>query len=168
MLILDSNVWIYVATAEELPVEVYSDVLGERLYFFEEFYESRHQTVLSPYIVEEIRQGLYRSERVSGSDIDEVLTRLFELIHSCEDILAPFDQEQLRDADLSEIRSRTNNKLLAHLLEIQAKDVPIFSLAYEHRYERPHVLTDDSEFGGLSPAAFELPNITIEELSLTW
>jgi predicted nucleic acid-binding protein len=47
MLVLDSNVWIYIATADELPVEIYSDTLGERLYFTEEFYEGRHQTVVS-------------------------------------------------------------------------------------------------------------------------
>jgi len=58
MLVLDSNVWIYLATAGELPVEIYSETLGERLYFPEEFYRGRHETVLSAYMIEEIRQGL--------------------------------------------------------------------------------------------------------------
>lgn len=50
MRILDSNVWIYITTADDLPVEVYSETLGERLYFTEEFCEDRHETVLSAYM----------------------------------------------------------------------------------------------------------------------
>jgi hypothetical protein len=168
MLILDSNVWIYVATAEEFPVEIYSNELRERLYFFEEFYEGRQQTVLSAYMLEEIRQGLFRSKRVSEAEIEDILTKLFTLIHSCEDVLVPFNQAQLKDVDLSEVRGRTDNRLLAQLLDIQAKDVPILSLAYEHRTERPLILTDDGGFSDLSPPAVGLPNITIEGLSLTW
>jgi hypothetical protein len=168
MLILDSNVWIYIATADELPVEIYSDTLGQRLYFSEEFYKGRHQTVLSAYMLEEIQQGLYRSDRVKGNKIDEALTLLFKLLSSCDAVITPFDDEEVSDVELRDVRQKPYNQLLGHLLDIQAKDVPIFSLAYEYRYERPHILTDDGSFGELSPAAFGLQNITIEELSLTW
>ncbi|MFC7139770.1 hypothetical protein ACFQMA_07955 [Halosimplex aquaticum] len=168
MLILDSNVWIYIATAAELPVEIYSDTLGERLYFTEEFYDSRHQTVVSAYMVEEIQQGLHRSERVESEEIDEALTLLFKLFGSCDDVITTFDGDELEDLQLRDVRQKPHNQLLGHLLDIQAKDVPIFSLAYEYRYERPHILTDDGGFGELSPAAFGLQNITVEELSLTW
>ena len=33
-------------------------------------------------MMEEIRQGLYRSERVARSDIHDVLTEFFELIYT--------------------------------------------------------------------------------------
>lgn len=168
MLILDSNVWIYILTAEEFPVEIYSDVLGERLNVTEDFYEGRRKTVLSAYMIEEIRQGLDRSTRVDGPEIDEALTKFFTLIQRCDDILTPFDGDELRSVDLSEVRKRSSMQLLSHVLGIQAKDVPIFLVAYQYRYDKPHILTDDGGFGELSPATFDLPNITIEELSLTW
>lgn len=168
MLILDSNVWIYIATAEDLPVEIYSETLGERLYLTEEFYEGRHETVLSAYMIEEIRQGLYRSTRVDGPEIDEALTNFFILIQRCDGITTTFDDDELRNMDLSEVRKRPSTQLLSHLLGIQGKDVPIFLLAYQYRYDRPHILTDDGGFGELSPAIFGLQNITVEELSLTW
>ena len=168
MLVLDSNVWITVATADELPVEIYSDTLGERLYFTEEFYEGRHQTVVSAYMMEEIQQGLHRSDRVEDEEIDEALTLLCKLFSSCDGVSTTFDDQELRDIVLREVRQKPHNQLLGHLLDTQAKDAPIFSLAYEHRYERPHILTEDGGFGELSPAAVELQNITIEELSLTW
>lgn len=168
MLVLDSNVWIYLATAGELPVEIYSETLGERLYFPEEFYRGRHETVLSAYMIEEIRQGLDRSTRVEGAEVDEALTELFTLIQGCDKIITTFDDKELRDVELTEIRKRPSTQLLSHLLGIQAKDVPIFLLAYQYRYERPHILTDDGGFGELSPATFDLQNITIEVPSLTW
>jgi hypothetical protein len=168
MLILDSNVWIYVATAEELPVEIYSDTLGERLYPTQEFYDGRHDTVVSAYIVEEIRQGLHRSNRVEGGQVDEALTLLFELFSSCEGITTTFGRQELTDVELRAVRREPHNQLLGQLLDIQAKDAPIVSLAYEYRYDRPHVLTDDGGFGGLTPASFGLENITVEELSLAW
>ncbi|WP_135304846.1 hypothetical protein [Haloarcula amylovorans] len=168
MLILDSNVWIYIATADELPVEIYSNTLGERLYFTEEFYEGRHQTVLSAYMLEEIQQGLHRSDRVESEEIDDALTLLFKLLSSCDDVITTFDDDELNEVELRDVRQKSHNQLLGHLLDIQAKDVPILSLAYEYRYERPHILTDDGGFGELSPAAVGLENITIEELSLTW
>ena len=89
-------------------------------------------------------------------------------IYRCDDIVAAFDDDRLREVNLSEVRKREHNQLLGHVLGIQTKDVPIFSVAFEHRYDKPHVLTDDGEFGALSPAEFDLPNITIEELSLIW
>ena len=168
MLVLDSNVWIYIATADDLPVEIYSETLGERLYFTEEFYEGRHKTVLSAYMVEEIKQGLYRSIRVEGPEIDEALTEFFTLLQNCDGITNTFDEDELQNMDLSEVRKRPSTQLLSHLLGIQSKDVPIFLLAYQYRYDQPLILTDDGEFGELYPATFDLQNITVEELSLTW
>jgi len=119
-------------------------------------------------MIEEIRQGLDRSTRVEGAEVDEALTELFTLIQGCDKIITTFDDKELRDVELTEIRKRPSTQLLSHLLGIQAKDVPIFLLAYQYRYERPHILTDDGGFGELSPATFDLQNITIEVLSLTW
>jgi hypothetical protein len=58
--------------------------------------------------------------------------------------------------------------MLGEILNIQPKDVPIVSLAYEYRFEQPHIITDDGEFASLSPAEFGLPAITIEDAGLTW
>ena len=167
-LVLDSNVWIYAATADEFPVEIYSDILGERLSFFEGFLSGTYETAITPYMLLEIKHGLYRSQRVSGTDVDRVLEKLFELIWTCDSIRADFPAEAVRETTLEDVRGGSTVRLLSHLLGIQKKDVPIFLLAYEYRYERPHILTDDSDFAELSPAEFDLPAISLEDVNLTW
>jgi predicted nucleic acid-binding protein len=76
MLVLDSNVWIYVATAEEFPVEIYSDHFGSVLYLFRDFYSANRKTAISTYVVKEIQEGFDRSQRVSAQDKNGILTKL--------------------------------------------------------------------------------------------
>ena len=168
MLILDSNVWIYVATAEEFPVEIYSDHLGSRIRLFEDFYSATRKTAVSTYILKEIREGFDRSQRVSAREKDETLTDLFKLIRQCDGIEETITRAKLERLSLREERRKTHNRMLGEIFDIQSKDVPIVSLAYEYRSERPHILTDDGEFAALSPAEFGLPAITIEDAGLSW
>ena len=167
MLILDSNVWIYIATANDFPVEIYSEHFGEPLLFFDEFLKGRRQTAVSAYMVEEIHQGIQRSERAEGEEVDDALTKFYGLMQRSEYVCNDVDQAQLEDLSLREVRQRTHNTLLAELLDIQAKDAPIFTLAYRYRFDQPHILTDDEGFAELTPAELDISNITIEELALT-
>lgn len=168
MLILDSNVWVYVATATERPVEIYSDYYGAVLRLFEDFRLGNRRTAISAYMMEEIIHAFDRSERVSGEDQDEALTQLFGLIKTCEYIEEDTNISASTDLDLRDIRQHPGNQMLATVLGIQAKDVPILLVAYERRHQQPHILTDDSDFAEFTPAEWGMSNITIEDASLSW
>jgi hypothetical protein len=64
-------------------------------------------------------------------------------------------------------RHDSKNELLATLLDIQLKDVPIFMMAYEHP-ELVTILTNDREFALFDPREFDLFGVTIDEIDLNW
>ncbi|MFD1514415.1 MULTISPECIES: hypothetical protein [Halomarina] len=167
-LVLDSNVWIYIATASEYPVEIYSEALGERLIFNEGILTGDYQTEVTPYVVEEITQGLHRSKRVDNRDVDGVLEELYAVMAHCKSIRAEFSPSDVRELSLHETRTEPSTVLLGKLLGIQPKDVPIFLQAYNNRFEKPHILTDDSDFAQVSPAEYGLSTISIEDVNLSW
>lgn len=63
-------------------------------------------------------------------------------------------------------RQATEIQLLAQVLDIQPKDVPILALAYRHADREPTILTNDEAFAACVPAEHNLPTITIEHV--TW
>lgn len=52
--------------------------------------------------------------------------------------------------------------MLAQVLDIQIKDVPILLTAFEHRDQRPTVLTNDRSFAEFNPPAHGLSNLSIQ------
>ena len=53
----------------------------------------------------------------------------------------------------------------ARVCGIQAKDVPILVLAFEHRDREPTILTNDESFAAFEPAAHSFPELSIEHVS---
>lgn len=168
MLILDSNVWVYVATATTTPVEIYSDYYGTVLKLFEDFCEGNRRTAISAYMMEEVINALERSKRVSGEDQDKALTELFGLIMTCDHIEEDPAISNAANLTLRDVRQRPENQMLAAVLGIQPKDVPILTIAYEYRHQQPHIITDDGDFAEFTPAEWEMSNITIEDANLSW
>lgn len=166
MLVLDSNVWIYIATAENRPVEVFTESRGV-LDLFEDFLSGTYDTVVTPYMMREVHDGCKRSDRVSDKQANEALTRFYGIVKKCASIIIRED-DVYSESMLSVVRNRPHNQLLSQLLGVQTKDVPVLTIAYDYYHRNPLVLTDDSGFGRLDTAAAGLPNITIEELNLTW
>lgn len=167
MLILDSNVWIYAVTAEERPIRVRTESYGD-VELFDDFVSGRFRSVVTPYMAAEIERGCRRSERLPESDVDVALSVFYGILGSCDSIRTPFDEADLSEETLVTHRTRPCNRLVGDLLDIQAKDVPIFLPAYDHAPENPVVLTDDGEFARLNPEWHDLPNVTVEGLELPW
>ena len=65
---------------------------------------------------------------------------------------------------LREQRSASAVQILARVCGIQAKDVPILVLAFEHRDREPTIPTNDESFAELKPAAHSLPEISIKHV----
>ena len=168
MLILDSNVWVYVATAITTPVEIYSDYYGTVLKLFKDFREGNRRTAISAYMMEEVMDALERSKRVSGKGQNEALTDLFGLIRTCDYIEEDPAISNSANLTLQGVRQQPENQMLSDILGIQAKDVPILTVAYEYRHQQPHILTDDSDFAEFTPAERGMSNITIEDAKLSW
>lgn len=167
MLILDSNVWIYAVTAEERPVEVHTESYG-LVKLFDDFVSGRFRSVVTPYMAVEIERGCRRSDRLPESDLDVALSVFYGILGRCDSIQTPFDEADLSEETLVNYRARPCTRLASDLLDIQAKDVPIFLPAYDNAPESPVVLTDDGEFARLNPKAHDLPNVTVESLELPW
>ena len=128
MLILDSNVWVYVATTTKCPIEIYSDYCRAVLRLFEDFRLVNRRTTISAYMIEEIIHAFERSERVSGEDQDKALTHLFSLIKTCGHIEEDSNISASTDLDLRDVRQHPGNRMLATVLGIQAKNVPILRM----------------------------------------
>ena len=167
MLILDSNVWVYAATTDERPVEIYTDSHGI-IRIFEDFIHGKYSTAITPYIATEVEDACHRSGRVGGPDIDEAVTLFYAIAYRCEHIITEFTQDDLSQLDLDSMREDLRNQLLGEIIDIQSKDVPVLTLAYEQYFMDPTILTDDGGFGMLDPADFGLKNISVEELNLSW
>lgn len=167
MLVLDSNVWVYAVTAKKRPVEIYTESHGI-VRIFEDILTGNHRTAITPYIATEVEDACRRSNRVSGPDIDDAITRFYAIAQQCSHIRTEFTQADLERLDLDSCRDSSHNQLLGRVLDIQPKDVPILLLAYDSYFLEPTILTDDSDFSGLTPADFGLVKIAIEELNLSW
>jgi hypothetical protein len=79
-------------------------------------------------------------------------------------IEAPSSRE-VSESLLREQRSASTVQTLARVCGIQAKDVPVLVLAFEHRDCEPTIPTNDESFAEFEPAAHSLPEISIEHVS---
>lgn len=165
MLVLDSNLWIY-ALSTDRPVEVETESLGT-LELFEDLVSGRYVSVVTAYMAAEIERGCRRSDRLSGTEVDAALTKLYAMLGRCESIRTPFDSDDVSETTLSAHRNRTCNRLVGDLLDIQTKDVPILLPAYDCGRDHPVVLTADAEFADVNLPTHDLTAITVEGLDLT-
>jgi hypothetical protein len=61
-------------------------------------------------------------------------------------------------------RSRPAMRMLATVLDIQVKDVPILVTAFSHRDQHPTVLTNDKSFAECDPSGHGLSNLSIQHV----
>ena len=78
-------------------------------------------------------------------------------------IEAPSSRD-VSDELFGEQRSAPAVQALARVCGIQAKDVPILVLAFEHRDREPTILTNDESFVEFEPATHSLPELSIEHI----
>lgn len=173
MLVIDTNIWLYVATATEYPVEIYSEERSRVISFYDDFSAEmetpRSETIVSPYIASEVADNIHTSERAKQhpKSVKSLLESLLEIWWTARGITAEFSPNEIGEPCLETERRESKNELLATLLGIQVKDVPIFMLAYEHP-ELVTILTNDREFASFDPREFNLFGVTIDEIDLNW
>lgn len=154
MKILDTNLWVFgtLGTHEQAVDWLDAIEAGETT------------SAISAYMVQEALDAFDRVPELSAAERDafktEFLTRLVRMTGLLE---APSSRD-VSTSLLDDRRSSTRTQLLARVLEIQPKDVPIVVLAFEHDEREPTILTNDATFADLQPADHNLPNISIEHL----
>ncbi|SFT06248.1 hypothetical protein SAMN04488556_4160 [Halostagnicola kamekurae] len=157
MLILDSNAWIHAITVGG----------GRPDECIDAFLDGRESSVVDAYICAEVIENIENDHTTPQRKRDRALERFSGLIYQCPSIIA-CTQDQIDCIDRGEVRSRTHNKLIGRLADIQPKDAPVFNLAYEHRSSSPTIITDDEEFSQLTPSEYGITELSIRGLGLTW
>ena len=157
MLILDSNIWIHAST-------IGSD--RSRSYVDEILFESE-ECAVSPYIFEEVITNINRDRTIQRVDRDRALEEFSATVFQCDSIENP-TQDEVRAVDLDDTRKEAYYRLIGALGDIQPKDAPILTLAYEYIDDAPTIVTADEPFGECTPAEYGIPEISIEHVPLVW
>lgn len=154
MKILDTNLWIFgTLGTHERAVDLLASI-------------DRGETTgtLDAYIVQEILDALATPGLLTPSECDRVQTAFLERLPGMIGLIeAPSHRDIAADV-VTDSRQATEVKLLAQVLDIQPKDVPILVLAYRHADREPTILTNDEAFAACVPAEHNLPEIAIEHV----
>lgn len=156
MKILDSNLWVKgTLKTNQNAVDLLADLE-----------EGTITSVLTEYILAETLAAFDRT--LTGRTHDHVLTAFLKRLHTMDGLIDRPDWRTQRSSRQSTIleyqRNRTAITMLAQILAIQAKDVPILVTAFEHRDQRPTILTNDKSFAEFDPAAHGLSDLSIQHI----
>lgn len=157
ILILDSNVWIHAVTIDGGR----SDTLVERIISGDE------SGAISAYMFEEVRRNIDSDHSVPRRQRDAALEEFAAVVSQCPAI-ACATQQEIESVSLSDERGRAYYRLIGAMGDIQTKDAPVLTLAYDYVDSQPTVLTDDRSFAKLSPSEYGIPEISIEHVPLEW
>lgn len=155
MRILDSNLWVFgtLQTNDRATTLLGTIEQGETI------------SAISEYMVQEVLAAFGRIRELTPTERDEYrslfLTRLTRMTGLIE---AP-SQRDVATHSLEDRRRATEIQLLAQILEIQPKDIPILVLAYRHIDREPTILTNDAAFAACTLSDHNLPEITIEHVA---
>ena len=155
MKILDTNLWVFgTLRTNEQAAELLAEIdRGETT------------SAISAYMVQEALAAFDRTQSLSSSDRDAVKTRFLIRLTRMTGLIEAPSSRDVSESLLREQRSAPAVQTLARVCGIQAKDVPILVLAFEHRDREPTILTNDESFTAFEPAAHSLPEISIEHVS---
>ncbi|ADB63990.1 hypothetical protein Htur_5103 (plasmid) [Haloterrigena turkmenica DSM 5511] len=156
MLILDSNVWIHAVT-----------IGGESESLVNEIVHGEQTAAVDPYINEEVRCNIDEDHSVNRRLRDQALEKFYRAITKCPDI-HNVDSERVSEMNLEAEREKSYYKLIGAFGDIQAKDAPVLTLAYQFLTHRPTIYTNDREFASLSPTDYGVPEISIQHVDLEW
>jgi hypothetical protein len=153
--ILDTNLWVFgTLQTNEQAAELLAEIdRGETT------------SAISAYMVQEALAAFDRTQSLSSSDRDAVKTRFLIRLTRMTGLIEAPSSRDVSESLLREQRSAPAVQTLARVCGIQAKDVPILVLAFEHRDREPTILTNDESFTAFEPAAHSLPEISIEHVS---
>lgn len=152
MRILDSNLWVFAFTGTN----------RRAARFVEDAVSQGTKIVLDAYIVHEVLEAFERSSRLPGTEANEAMGDFLGLVRKAPCIVRDFTEAERYEYDLAGEREQEYNKLLAQILDIQAKDAPVLLLASKYYNASPTIFTNDDDLAELTPDAFGLPNIEVE------
>lgn len=149
--ILDSNIWIKGTLRTNSNAVRWLDRVERGV----------TSTVLDDYILAETLTAFRRE--LSGRTYDVVVNLFLKRLRTMEGIRSRPNWHTGRPTQQSTILSSRRNRIeietLATVLGIQRKDVPIITLAYQHRDQQPEILTNDRSLSEFDPSAHSLPMI---------
>jgi predicted nucleic acid-binding protein len=153
MKVLDSNLWVKgTLKTNQNAVDLLADLE-----------EGTITSVLTEYILAETLAAFDRS--LTGQAHDQVLTAFLRRLHTMEGLIERPEWQTQRSTRQSTIleyqRNRTAITMLAKVLDIQVKDVPILVTAFENRDQCPTILTNDKSFAEFDPSAHGLSSLSI-------
>lgn len=156
MKILDSNLWVKgTLKTNQSAVDLLADLE-----------EGTITSVITEYILAETLAAFDRT--LTGRAHDQVLTAFLGRLHTMNGLIEMPNWQTQRSNRQSTIleyqRNRTAIMMLAQVLDIQAKDVPILITAYEHREQQPAILTNDKSFAEFDPSAHGLSKLSIHHI----
>lgn len=154
MRVLDTNVWVFgTLGTHERAVTLLDEI------------ESGETTsAINAYMVQEALDAFDRTPGLSATQRDTLKTQfLTRLVRMTGLVEAPSSRD-VSSSVLETRRSATRTQLIARILDIQPKDVPILVLAFDHSEREPTILTNDEKFATLVPAQHNLPRISVEHI----
>lgn len=149
--VIDSCTWIYGVT-RTCPAAV--DLLDEIIYRTD-----GPRVAVSAYIFNEVIDGIARSG-TDGQVIDEAQTRFSEIVHGNSRVSAP-DHRAVRKMDVREVRSDVRVQMMAEAYDIQPKDVPIVTCAYESVTDYGIIYTSDEDLSQFDPPQHGLERLSV-------
>lgn len=150
--VFDSNVWILALTESSAEAETLLDeVLGDD-----------RRVAVSAYVFVEVLEAFAR-ELDLGERIDAYQTAFAAIVADSPSIDGP-TQERVERTDLDTVRSSAETKFMARILSIQAKDVRIVLLAWDHYDDSPTVFTADRSVAEFDPEQHDLDRISLKRV----
>jgi predicted nucleic acid-binding protein len=151
MKILDTNLWVFgtLGTHERAVALLEAIDRGETT------------AALNAYIVQEILDAFATPGLLTAAERDRVQTAFLERVPGMIGLIEAPSHRDIAADILQDRRQMTEIHLVAQILDIQPKDVPILVLAYRHAEREPTILTNDESFAACVPAEHNLPTIAI-------
>lgn len=155
MKILDTNLWVFGTLGTK-------DRAGSLLDSIE---HGDTTSAISAYMIQEALDAFDRVPGLSTTERDELKTVFLTRLPRMTGLIEAPSSRDVYPALLEERRSGPRTRLLAAVLDVQPKDVPIVVLAFRHAERRPTILTNDETFAGLSPTEYDLSRISVEHVA---
>lgn len=152
--ILDTNLWVFGTLGTHDRAAAWLDEIetGERI------------SAISSYMVQEALRAFERVPGLSATARDSFQTEFLTRLTRMDGLVDAPASRDVYPSLLDERRTRTQTQLLARVLDIQPKDVPIVTLAFDHRTREPTILANDAGFAALLPNQHNVHEITIRHV----
>jgi predicted nucleic acid-binding protein len=150
--ILDTNLWVFGTLG--------TNSRAERL--LDEIERGETISAINAYILQEALNAFDRTPGLSPRERDDLKTVFLTRLSRMTGLVEAPTSEEVHDDLLTERRAAAHTRLLARVLDVEAKDIPVLLLAFDHEHQEPTLLTNDESFASFRPGDHGLTGITVE------